>query len=50
MERIDPSLSLSPPIFPDATILDPSFQFPSLRAADDTRLRAKYARLVSSPA
>jgi spermidine/putrescine transport system substrate-binding protein len=50
MARLDPDLALSPLIFPDASILDRSFQFPALRADDDRRLRAAFAALVSRPA
>jgi spermidine/putrescine transport system substrate-binding protein len=46
MMKIDPDLALSPLIFPDASILDRSFQFPALPEADDTRLRASFADLV----
>ncbi len=47
MERIDPDLALSPLIFPDTTILDRSYQFTSLPAEDDQRLRATFASLVT---
>jgi spermidine/putrescine transport system substrate-binding protein len=47
MERIDPDLALSPLIFPDTTILDRSYQFTSLPAEDDERLRATFASLVA---
>ena len=46
MVKIDPDLALSPLIFPDASILNRSFQFPSLEKADDTRLRAQFASIV----
>jgi spermidine/putrescine transport system substrate-binding protein len=46
MMKIDPDLALSPLIFPDASILNRSFQFPSLEKADDTRLRAQFASIV----
>ncbi len=48
MDRIDPDLALSPLIFPDATILDQSYQFPTLPVEDDTRLRAAFAKLADS--
>jgi spermidine/putrescine transport system substrate-binding protein len=48
MERIDPDLALSPLIFPDTTILDRSYQFTSLPAEDDERLRATFASLVTA--
>ncbi|MBA2560228.1 MAG: spermidine/putrescine ABC transporter substrate-binding protein [Propionibacteriales bacterium] len=48
MERIDPDLALSPLIFPDATILDVSHQFPTLPASDDAALRARFADIASS--
>ncbi len=48
MERIDPGLALSPLIFPDTTILDRSYQFPTLPPADDTRLRAAFVELADS--
>ena len=47
MERIDPDLALSPLIFPDTTILDRSYQFTSLPAEDDQRLRATFASLAT---
>jgi spermidine/putrescine transport system substrate-binding protein len=47
MERIDPDLALSPLIFPDTTILDRSYQFASLPAADDQRLRKAFASIVT---
>ena len=46
--KIDPDLALSPLIFPDASILDRSFQFPALPAADDRRLRAEFDRLAQA--
>src|SRR6185295_1857964 len=46
MTKIDPDLALSPLIFPDASILNRSFQFPSLDKADDKRLRAQFASIV----
>jgi hypothetical protein len=48
MERIDPNLALSPLIFPDYTILDSSYQFPTLPTEDDTRLRNRFADVASS--
>jgi spermidine/putrescine transport system substrate-binding protein len=48
MERIDPDLALSPLIFPDTTILDRSYQFTSLPAEDDARLRSTFASLVTA--
>jgi spermidine/putrescine transport system substrate-binding protein len=48
MDRIDPNLALSPLIFPDQTILDQSYQFPTLPAADDGRLRARFAEIAAS--
>ena len=47
MERIDPDLALSPLIFPDTTILDRSYQFASLPAEDDQRLRKSFASLAT---
>ena len=47
MERIDPDLALSPLIFPDTTILDRSYQFASLPAEDDERLRSAFASLAT---
>jgi spermidine/putrescine transport system substrate-binding protein len=47
MMKIDPDLALSPLIFPDAAILDRSFQFPALSKADDSRLRAQFAGIVA---
>ena len=49
MERIDPDLAQSPLIFPDSSILDVSYQFPTLPAADDARQRARFAGLAASP-
>jgi spermidine/putrescine transport system substrate-binding protein len=46
MMKIDPDLALSPLIFPDASILNRSFQFPALSETDDTRLRAAFADLA----
>lgn len=46
MMKIDPDLALSPLIFPDAAILDRSFQFPALAGADDARRRALFAGIV----
>jgi spermidine/putrescine transport system substrate-binding protein len=48
MERIDPDLAQSPLIFPDTTILDRSYQFPSLPAEDDARLQDAFAALATS--
>jgi spermidine/putrescine transport system substrate-binding protein len=48
MERIDPDLALSPLIFPDETILDRSYQFPTLPAGDDERLRTRFAEVAGS--
>ena len=48
MERIDPDLALSPLIFPDDTILDRSYQFPSLPAGDDEQRRARFAEVAGS--
>ena len=45
--KIDPDLALSPLIFPDATMLNRSFQFPALPKSDDSRLRALFAGIVS---
>jgi spermidine/putrescine transport system substrate-binding protein len=46
MMKIDPDLALSPLIFPDSSILDRSFQFPSLPKSDDDRLRALFDGIV----
>ncbi len=48
MMKIDPDLALSPLIFPDAAMLDRSFQFPALPAAADLRLRAEFDRLAQA--
>ncbi len=48
MERIDSDLALSPLIFPDSTILDISYQFPTLPATDDDALRTRFADIASS--
>ena len=50
MMKIDPDLALSPLIFPDAAILDRSFQFPALAEAEDDRLRSSFADLVEQSA
>ena len=47
MQRIDPDLALSPLIFPDATILDQSYIFPTLGAEDDERLRATFDKVIA---
>ena len=48
MDEIDPELAASPLIFPDATTLDRSHQFPSLPTDDDERLRAAFADVAAS--
>jgi spermidine/putrescine transport system substrate-binding protein len=48
MQKIDPDLALSPLIFPDASVLDRSYQFQSLPADDDIRLRKEFSALTES--
>ena len=48
MERIDPDLALSPLIFPDTSILNSSYQFTSLPAQDDQRLRRSFASIATA--
>jgi spermidine/putrescine transport system substrate-binding protein len=48
MEELDPELAASPLIFPDATTLDRSHQFPSLPTGEDERLRAAFADVAAS--
>jgi spermidine/putrescine transport system substrate-binding protein len=48
MQRIDPDLALSPLIFPDASVLDRSYQFQSLAEDDDVRLRKAFSALTEA--
>jgi spermidine/putrescine transport system substrate-binding protein len=48
MQETDPELAASPLIFPDATILDRSHQFPSLPIAADDRLRAAFSEFATA--
>jgi spermidine/putrescine transport system substrate-binding protein len=48
MQRIDPDLALSPLIFPDASVLDRSYQFQSLAENDDVRLRKAFSALTEA--
>lgn len=45
LAKTDPDLAANPLIFPDAAILDRSYQFPTLPAADDNRLRESFTAL-----
>lgn len=46
LDKLDPDLASSPLIFPDASILDQSYQFPSFAADEDARLRTAFADLT----
>ncbi len=48
MERIDADLAASPLIFPDSTILDVSYQFPTFSATDDKAQRARFSEITAS--
>jgi hypothetical protein len=50
MTKVDPDLALSPLIFPDAAILDRSFQFPSFPAKQDARLRSAFQDVLDAQA
>jgi spermidine/putrescine transport system substrate-binding protein len=42
LAKIDPDLAANPLIFPDQTLLDRCYQFPSLPTADDDALRSRF--------
>jgi len=42
MEKLDPDLAANPLIFPDQSLLDRSYQFPTLPVADDEALRKQF--------
>jgi spermidine/putrescine transport system substrate-binding protein len=48
MQKLDPDLAANPLIFPDQTLLDRCYQYPTLPVADDDLLRDQFSKIVSS--